>query len=148
MGERFANLTEGGMVTWAARGNLQLIANTLADQGIESNGPRRTERRTDAGDLLVWELLFPHGTQWGARMPFFIDWLDCAHPSLTNPQAGTLEHLSLATPEASTLNALLSGLGMSLDVSEGTPEVSIRVQTKDGVIHLQSTEETSAIRMG
>lgn len=146
-GERFANLSAGGLVTWAVQGNLAEIAQTLKQHGVGTVGPNRTERNTAERDLLVWELLFPTGSSYGARMPFFIDWLACAHPSDTNPSGGAFKALNITVPDASGLAATLEAIGLDLSVTEGEPHLSIDIETANGIVTLASTSETTHISM-
>ena len=146
-GERFANLSSGGLVTWAVQGNLAEIAKTLNDRGADTIGPNRTERKTADGELLVWELLFAARSPYGARMPFFIDWLECAHPSVTNPTGGAFQGINITVPNADALRADLSAIGLDLSVTEGEPHLSIDVETANGSVTLASTAETTSISM-
>lgn len=147
MGERFSRLSGGGLVTWCARGNLAEIAKTLEAGGVATVGPNRTERQTQEGDLLVWELLFPTGSAHGPRLPFFIDWLECAHPSKTNPVAGTFKSIVLTVPDPDDLQRTLSSIGLNLTVSEGDPAISIEIETTNGAVSLASTDETRQLSM-
>ncbi len=146
-GERFAQLSEGGLVTWAVQGDLNNIASVLSSRDVSTVGPHRTERKTAEGDVLVWELLFPTGSPYGPRMPFFIDWLDCAHPSATNPSAGEFLNLSISVPGGAALQADLAAIGLEVAVADGTPGLSIDIATANGNVTLASTAETSAITM-
>lgn len=147
LGERFAALSSGGLVTWAVRGQLAEIAGTLNDHGIDTRGPNRTQRQTADNELLVWELLFPAGSPYGPRMPFFIDWLDCPHPATTNPVGGEFTELKVAVAEESAFAALLSTLGVVASVVRGDPGLGVVIQTPTGAVELESTAETSALRM-
>ena len=147
LGEQFANLSAGGMVTWAAEGDLNAIAGQLSGAGVETHGPNRTQRQTESGELLVWDLLFPIGSAHGPRMPFFIDWLECANPKDTNPVAGEFGALAITTPNADDLASVLSGIGLDLRVSEGASALAVSVETSKGEVVLASTAETAALRM-
>ena len=56
-----AAMSAGGLVTWAAQGDLVVTKGLLEEAGIPSVGPVETRRRTADGGLLVWDLLFPQG---------------------------------------------------------------------------------------
>lgn len=146
-GERFASLSAGGLVTWAAQGNLAEIAQTLNGRGRRTAGPNRTERKTADGELLVWELLFPVQSPYGARMPFFIDWLDCAHPSDTNPEGGAFQNLTITVPDADGLRADLNAIGLTVSIQAGAPDISVDIDTAQGPVTLTSTDETTHISM-
>lgn len=147
LGRTFAHLSKGGLVSWAVQGDLAGIADTLQGTGIDTIGPNRTERKTAEGELLVWELLFPAGTPYGPRMPFFIDWLECAHPSTTNPQGGQFVSLAITVEDASGLRRALNAIDLDVSVDQGEPGLSIDIETTNGVVTLASTAETSAIAM-
>lgn len=148
LGQRFGELEEGGLVTWAVQGGLADIARRLNASGVETLGPNRTERRNAHGELLVWELLFPTRTAYGARMPFFIDWLACAHPSGTNPRGGEFRSLTIVDPDAAGLRKILGLIGLDeVTIVEGDPALSIDVETAKGTVTLSSTAETAGIVM-
>ena len=71
LGEKFGTLSSGGLVTWAAEGDLAAIADVLGQHGVATTGPNRTQRKTSDGDVLVWDLLFPTDSKHGGRLPFF-----------------------------------------------------------------------------
>ena len=147
LGQRFAELTEGGLVTWAVQGPLAEMARGLNDSGVSTAGPHRAERKTAEGELLVWELLFPAVTAHGGRMPFFIDWLDCAHPAETNPRGGEFRSLTITDPGASGLQKILNSLGLNVMVLEGEAALSVDIETAKGMVTLSSTVETATIAM-
>ena len=148
LGERLAGLAEGGLVTWAASGNLAAIAQQLSIDGVPCTGPRRTRRDSDAG-VLEWDLLFPARGVFGGCMPFFIDWLACAHPAQTNPVAGVFDGLSLSVPEAAAFGALMETWNLPVDVSVGPPALRLTVRAHSGeTVILSSTPETAALAFG
>lgn len=146
-GEKFANLSAGGLVTWAAEGDLNAIAATINAVGIDTHGPSRTQRKTGSGEVLVWDLLFPIGSVHGTRMPFFIDWLDCANPKDTNPVAGEFQSLAIATSKAPDLSGVLSAIGLDLVVEENAPALAVTIESARGPVTLTSTEATANIKM-
>lgn len=148
LGAKFADLSAGGLVTFAVQGALSEIATVLTNHGIDSRGPNRTQRKTTSGEVLVWELLIPTRTSFGARLPFFIDWLDCPHPAGTNPMAGQFEELIIRDPEATALSAVFGDIGLSQTVDSGDPSLVARLSVAGQSIELSSTAETNAISMG
>ncbi|NKB98881.1 MAG: hypothetical protein GKR90_10370 [Pseudomonadales bacterium] len=146
-GEKFANLSAGGLVTWAAEGDLKSIAVGVNETGLETHGPSVTQRKTQTGEVLVWELLFPLGSAHGTRMPFFIDWLDCANPKDTNPVAGEFQSLSITTSNAPDLSGVLTAIGLDLVVEDGAPALAVVIESTRGTVTLASTEETANIKM-
>ena len=147
LGERFAGLAEGGLVTWAAEGDLNAISRALRECGVETVRPSRTQRQTAEGTLLVWDLLFPAATAHGPRMPFFIDWLECPNPRDTSPSGGEFRSLAISTPDGEELQRALDAIGLNLDVSAGEPALAVTVETAKGDVVLSSTSATSTMAM-
>ena len=145
LGAQFAGLSSGGLVTWAAEGDLTKVQAILLARGIRSAGPKQTQRKTPDGDLLEWALLFPVNASYGTRMPFFIDWQRCVNPRETSPMAGTFQSLSITTPDAEGLREVLAGVGLEVPVLDGEPGLEVLISARGGVVKLASTRETSGI---
>lgn len=139
-----AAMSTGGLVTWAAQGDLVVTKGLLEEAGISSVGPVETRRRTADGGLLVWDLLFPQGGGYG--MPFFIDWRESPHPATTTPAGGELVSFAISTPDAGELGTVLAGLGLDVEVSEGAPEMTVVIEGSKGPVTLASTEESRALQ--
>lgn len=146
MVEGMAELSAGGLVTWAAQGDLAVTKGLLEEAGISSAGPVETRRRTADGGLLVWDLLFPQGGGYG--MPFFIDWRESPHPAKTTPAGGKLVSFGISTPDAGALGAVLAGLGLGVEVSEGAPELRVVIEGAKVAVELVSTEESRGLQPG
>ncbi len=146
MVEGMAELSAGGLVTWAAQGDLAVTKGLLEEAGISSAGPVETRRRTADGGLLVWDLLFPQGGGYG--MPFFIDWRESPHPAKTTPVGGKLVSFGISTPDAGALGAVLAGLGLGVEVSEGAPELRVVIEGAKVAVELVSTEESRGLQPG
>ena len=146
-GERLAGLSDGGLVTWCAEGELDSLALQLAELKIATAGPNRTKRQTSEGNPLEWELLFPSKSPFGGCMPFFIDWLDCKNPKDGNPVAGEFKSLSISSPDSRRLQQILTEIGLQVTVNEGLPSVSVVIEGNKGLVSLSSTSETSRINL-
>ena len=144
MVDGMAKLSAGGLVTWAAQGDLVVTKGLLEEAGISSAGPVETRRRTADGGLLVWDLLFPQGAGYG--MPFFIDWRDCPHPAATTPVGGKLVSFGISTLDAGELGAVLSKIGLEVEVSEGEARLEVAIEGTKGPVVLASTDETSRLQ--
>lgn len=139
-----AAMSGGGLVTWAAQGDLPMTKGLLEEAGISSAGPVETRRRTADGGLLVWDLLFPQAGGYG--MPFFIDWRESPHPATTTPVGGEFVSFTISTPDAEELGAVLAGLGLAVEVAEGAPEMTVVIEGAKGPVVLVSTEESRELQ--
>ncbi len=145
-GSRLATLTAGGLITWAARGELHRIQQILSARGIESAGPVPTSRRTPSGQLLEWELLFPRRHSFGGLLPFFIDWLQCDHPSTTSPMAGELSMFVVSLPDAGKHVGFFQQLASDVCVQTGEPGLRVDMTVDGRPLSLTSNPETLAIQ--
>ena len=145
LGEQFANLPSGGMVTWALEGALSSLSATLLDLGVPTTGPIPTQRQTAEGDMLVWELLFPKDSEHGMRFPFFIDWLECANPKDTNPVGGQFQTIEVTTPEGAKLQALMRAIDLDITIKSGDPQIAVVVESEKGEVVLTSNKESSQL---
>jgi hypothetical protein len=149
-GGRLATLKRGGLITWAARGDLRRISQTLSERGIESAGPIPTSRKTPEGQLLEWELLFPRRHAFGGLFPFFIDWLKCMHPSATSPAAGSLVSFMVSTLDQPTyvnaIEGLVSEVSVHLSVHLGEPGLRVDIEVGDRRVTLVGHQESLSMR--
>ncbi len=148
LGAQLADLSAGGLVTWAVQANLDDVAASLSNLGMSFAGPRRTERKTADGDLLVWALLFPAKHAFGARMPFFIDWMECTHPSTTSPVGGRFIGLKITVPEADDFKNVFAELGLVIEVAPGEPSMVVTIECAQGTVDLATSAETLDLKMG
>ncbi len=146
-GGRLAGLEGGGLITWCAGGNLLKVKDQLEARGVSCNGPVTTRRRTPAGLLLEWQLLFPRKHNFGGRFPFFIDWMACEHPSRTNPIAGSLETFQVFVENGDVYRDAMDGLVPRLTVLEAKAGLLVEVMGRNGLVELRSTPETADLSM-
>jgi len=149
-GAALAALAQPALVTWAlASRSLPTVARALGAAGLETRGPQRTRRTTPTGQVLEWELLFVRGHAYGALFPFYIDWLECPHPSAALPSAGKLDRLMLETPHADALRGLLGEVDLPLEIAEGDqPALRATIHTAHGAVVLASAPATMGLRLG
>ena len=146
-GERLAGLSNAGLVTWCAEGDLNSLSSKLSELEIATAGPNKTKRQTTGGSIMEWELLFPSKSPFGGCLPFFIDWLDCKNPKDDNPVAGEFKSLSISNPDSERLQQILTTIGLQIPVAEGESSVSMMIQGNKGPVSLSSTPETSQITL-
>lgn len=149
-GGRLATLSTGGLITWAARGDLRRIKQTLNDRGIDSAGPVPTSRKTPEGQLLEWALLFPRRfpqrQAYGGLFPFFIDWLNCEHPSATSPRVGSLVSFVVSTPDQPGYVSAIQGLVSDLSVHQGEPGLQVDIEVGERRVTLVGHQESLSMR--
>ena len=147
-GGQLAQLSGGGLVTWAARGALDEVAKALDAEGIAYRGPNRTERLAPDGTQLVWSLLFPGKHGFGPRMPFFIDWLECAHPCTTNPLGGSFGGLDVFSEQSEQLNEVFAACGLRVRAQQGPASLHLRIGCRSGEVVLSSNTQTVNLGFG
>ena len=96
---------------------------------VASNG-----RTTPEGVRLRWQWLAPAVERFGLAFPFFIDWLDSAHPaeSLEPSQPESeilLQHFAVGHPDAAELRRTLGKIGSTVD-TYAADDVQFRLQLK------------------
>lgn len=141
-GSRLATLSEGGLVTWAARGALPAIREVLLSRGIPSAGPIPTSRTTPDGQRLDWSLLFPRRHAFGGCFPFFIDWQQCEHPSATQPVGGALKAFNVSLPDVTAYRDAIDGMAQGITFESGATRMQVDVLTVKGIVSLSTTAET------
>ena len=146
-GERLANLSEGGIVSWCAEGELNKLEKKLSDLGVPTIGPNKTKRQTQEGEVIEWELLFASKPSFGGLLPFFIDWLACTNPKDSNPIGGHFNSLLISDPFPRKLQHVLTALGLPVTVTEGKRSISVLINGNKGLVSLSSTSETNRIAL-
>ena len=110
-------LNQPALVAWCARPiDLDNARSTLLRQGYDP-GPidAMTRRRTD-GVLLQWRLTYPQlSAQFGATIPFMIDWLASEHPTASLPTVLRLEQLELGCAAPERLATILTGIDLPIN---------------------------------
>lgn len=145
-GGRLAALNDTGLLSFAMtyRGLEELRAK-LADKGVMVSGVQKTHRDTTEGLSLEWELLFVRSIP-GA--PFYIDWLECAHPATTSPVGCELLNLDVAvsdTGEFEKLTRKANLLSLKEDDSEKSVSLTAKLKTPNGIVKLVPLTETIAL---
>jgi hypothetical protein len=106
------------ILTYAMRSAVPLAglaAREKAD-GRSPHGPYDLSRHRPDGSLLAWKLLDVDTAPFGYAVPFFIDWLDSPHPSLSAAGGISLARFEIGYPQPEALKARLGALGVSVPV--------------------------------
>ena len=145
-GDRLRGLSEPGLMTWVSRSSrLEDLAALVheADAAFVPIGPIKTQRETVSLEILNWELLFVTQHKFGGLMPFFIDWKEAEHPSVSAPLGGKFRNLRLCSPDAPDLNLALQSLKSEMTVEHcHNAAIELEVAAPSGKVTLSSTPET------
>lgn len=127
-----------GLFHWAARHpNLSALHQKALNLGLESSGVLPFSRQSPTGETFEWRLLFLGGHEYGALVPFFIDWGNTPHPSQNIPAAGGIMRFTIVSPQAEQLQKLMYNLGIEMDVFKGgNSQILVEIGTKDSSITL------------
>lgn len=135
---------EGRVLTYCLRSatplaNLAEVANRhgWGRVAVKSNGRVRPD-----GDRLRWNWLDVSASPFGRAFPFFIDWLDSAHPSRSMDSPGGLAPLRLRRfavghPKAAELATALATFGHAIATfASVTTTFQIEIETPRGRVWL------------
>jgi len=136
---RLDALTAPRCVSWVARtrdlGGVVAHAERL---GVSLGLPRAGSRRRPDGTVLRWRITDPDAERLDGMLPFFIDWGDTPHPSAGAPAGCTLASLRGEHPDPERVHAVLSGLGLELDVTPApAPALVATLRTPRGDVELR-----------
>lgn len=140
-GARLSTLKTTGVLALAMQhSNLAQLKVDMTD--FTTSPVSTTKRETADGQLLVWDLLFVAGLH-GA--PFFIDWLDCIHPSKTSPLGCELLNIDIKTPEAELYGKLIEAQSSKMIVptiaKDTAFSINAELNSPKGVVKLKALGE-------
>jgi hypothetical protein len=126
--EAFSAYRELTPTGWAAgTPNADTLRALLAARGLPGGVVAPGSRQRPDGTTLSWRTFAPwqDGSDW--LLPFFIQWgATSAHPATSAPAGCTLIGLTLTSPSAESLRALLQTADLSVPVEQG-PDKAITV---------------------
>jgi hypothetical protein len=126
-GERLANLDAPTWYQWAVR--VDSMADLVGDldrlDGVGYHAYDLGRTRPD-GVRLDWKLLDLTDPVSLGEVPFFIDWLDCPHPSTTSASGLSLVDVVVRAPHGGVLTTLLARLDVDVRV-EAADEAAIEI---------------------
>ena len=126
-------------MAWAAKGtNLDSLVQRAAKQGIELGEAFAMSRQQPEGRTLSWTLTFPMQTEGAGLIPFFIDWGETPHPSLSAAKGAQLLKLSLEHPLQEELERDFKILGIEANtVKRSSAALVAKIEGKIGVVELR-----------
>jgi hypothetical protein len=134
---------EPRLMTYCLRSACPLsnLAALARDRGWKDAIVAGNGRRTPEGVDLRWQWLAPKVDGLGLAFPFFIDWLDSAHPAETlardHADGISLREFIVLHPEAPRLRRLLAELGVPIETrTAAQPAFQLVLDTPRGVISL------------
>jgi hypothetical protein len=95
---------------------LPAVAEQARALGFRPSEIRDMSRQQPDGIRLDWRLMGLGGHQQGGFVPFFIDWLDCPHPSQTTPVVGEAS-FSLRLPSGPLTTLLVDVGGVAIETA-------------------------------
>lgn len=131
--EAIINANADGIFHWAARhDDLKSLHIKAMKLGYKSSGVLPFSRETADGQTFNWQLLFLSGHNFGALVPFFIDWGNTPHPSKNIPSTGHLKRFTLISPQAPALRQLLLSLHIDVEIENGSkPKIMVEIASKE-----------------
>ncbi len=109
-----------GLVTWAAAtADVDAQISSARSHGYDPGDSTPLSRLTAGGSQLQWRLTPDTVDSTGGTVPFLIDWLDSAHPSLGQLPQLALISFTLTAPDPARLRANLAALGTSAAIEQG-----------------------------
>jgi hypothetical protein len=131
-----------GIYHWAVSGiNLEAIIDRAREAGLETSEVVPGQRTRPDGQSLSWRLVGMRNHEFGALMPFFIDWGISEHPSVKAPRAGELADLQLFSPDVHRLAGLYQKLELPFPVNESArPAMVVTIDGGGGRHQLRSIE--------
>jgi hypothetical protein len=135
------------LVAWCARPatTIEAAARAAARLGHDVGPISSMSRRRPDGVLLAWRLTTPafdaERPDVPAVLPFVIDWLDSPHPSTGLDHPVELVGLSIHTPDAAAVDAIVGAIGpdprITVVDADGPPLLDAVVRTPRGEFTLR-----------
>ncbi len=127
------------LLTWcAAAADLPRLRADAAQQSVPFDDVVAMSRARPDGVTLSWHLTMPSKGFGDGLVPFFIDWDNSPHPSVTAAQGLALVALRAEHPAPSTITHALDALGIPLFVTPGTlPGLIATIDSPNGRIELR-----------
>ncbi len=91
------------------------------------------------GTRLDWTCLGVRGHEYGALVPFFIDWHETVHPARSTPRGGSIVEFVAVSPRPASLKAIYDALDVDVAVEQGpTAGIVATIESASGRLMLRS----------
>jgi hypothetical protein len=119
-GRAIKSLPSAGLFTFAM-GCIDMTALAASAQALALpfRGPVASSRQQPDGTTIHWRVCHTDGTPFGRYLPFYIDWLETPHPSVTVPGGLQLLDFDVMHPQGDELAALYQRMGVGVRVRRG-----------------------------
>lgn len=113
------NLTEPRVVLWAAKGQaLESLRAMAVAQDVALGEVASSSRTRPDGVVLTWRFTSPRVSLADGLIPFFIDWGDAPHPSVSSPAGVRLISFRGEHPDVCGVQRMLQKVGLLLPVTQ------------------------------
>ena len=113
------------------------VARLRTEAGIDLGSVSSMSRLRPDGVELAWRLTRSVAAPDGPVIPFLIDWGDSPHPAATAAAGCSVASLAVRTPDAASVTAALTILGLDVPVAEAAePDIQLTLDTPNGTVAL------------
>lgn len=132
-------LTGPRVGTWMAKApRLEDMITRARAAGYDVTDPTPRSRQLPDGSMLLWRLGTARTSFGDGALPNLIEWQTEQHPSLTSAKGCRLIEFRAEHPEAGRLLAVLSAMGLSMEISVAdAPALIATIETPKGVVELR-----------
>ncbi len=136
--DQVKGLARPGLISFALRGaDLAGVQARAKAAGLQPGDINARSRKEPDGGVVRWRGIAIAGHDFGAALPFCIDWMDTPHPSTRTPPGAQLLALAVSHPQADRLNTLFTACGFDLPrVTAGAFGLKARLATPKGIVEL------------
>jgi len=140
MTERLRALPEPTVAWFALQSHdLDDHVKRLEAAGLEHSGVIRTNWESSDRGMIDYSAVATVNHGWGDQMPFYIDWRETPHPSVTSPGGVTLSEFTVYHPDAENLGTLYGQLGINVEVKPNeTAGYDLVLETPKGELSFSS----------
>ena len=136
MGAQLERLAQSEVRTFAvATDNFALVRSHAETFGFRTRMQEMSRQLPD-GQLLNWQLLFVTGHGFKGCMPFFINWLDSAHPSRNAPVAGNLTRVRALVEDVERYRNFIDALALDVQVESGSGTIMFSLDSSAGDVEV------------